>query len=812
MVWKYAILGGIIVSAAGAGLGLFVASGHERLWQAMAIAQDGQAVPPDLASRKRLAAGPPRTAAIRRKQPAGPGRPPPAASQTAGVARPETPAPAAAATVVSKSPAGTAAEPGPARGGPLPSVDMPPPQQHDVILHGTALPYGSSATLEPEDAPASETGNDMADDAPGDPGTGMSPREARSAVASVLLGAAASATRPSQLLGEGGSGTLLGSTLDGFWGLGQQEALQFIVEGKAPDGQQLAGDAVRVAAAAANQQVGRFADDAVQFGQDHGIKFLRNLEAEASWLPGDRPSIEVRTIDSLFQSAALDHTLFFEAGLRSNVEDTVVNAGLGYRYAVPDSRWMLGVNAFYDREFPIGHERMSIGLEASTPDFTVFGNRYIALSGWKAASLNIEEHPLSGWDIGIAGQVPRMEDLRVSLSAFHWDQKTEADLTGLKLMADYNVGPGLQLGTTLAADNGGDVEASLRLTWQFGADLFGDGEPMTGPNTDRRLAFVNRENIIRTESREIPKDYSIQFLAADVNRTNQTALAFQLSNAPLSSHFSYTIASSGGGARVTGSGLVEAGVQPVAGIDVSGLADGTLTLTLRVVSKQGAKGPAVIAEIVKSTAAAITVVVSTRSGTAANTVPIPFQLRFSQAVQSFDLASLTITNGTAENLQTTDNITWTFDVTPTGQGEVAIQVAAGVATDGDVGNDESNLCKVTYDTEGPSGYSVAFLLGPTNAASFRISGAEAGATYSYMIESSGGGTPVTGNGAITAVTQQVSGIDLSGLADGTLTLRLTLADALGNIGAPASDHMAKDAASPLISLVTPPANGYYDDL
>lgn len=704
--------------------------------------------------------------------------------------------------VVPEAPAETFDDPGPASPLRLPPID----------IYSTALPDGGQASFPPDDTPASERSVDMADDAPGEPGVGMSPKEARTALASVLLGAAASATRPSQLLGEGGSGTLLGSTLDGFWGIGQQEALQFIVAGEAPDGRQMADDAVRVAASAANQQVGRFADDAVQFGQDHGIRFLRNLETEATWFPGERPAIEVRTIDSLFQSEALDHTIFLEAGLRSNAEGTVVNAGLGYRYAVPDSQWMLGLNAFYDREFPVGHERMSIGLEASTPEFTLFGNRYMALSGWQAVSPGVEEHPLSGWDVGIAGQVPRMEDLRVSLSAFHWDQKTAADLTGLKLRADYAVGPGLQVGTTLAADDGGDVEAGLHLTWQFGADLFGGGEQTSGPDIDRRLAFVNRENVIRTESREIPHDYSIQFLAADVNRTNQSSLAFQLSNAPLSSRFTYTISSSGGGARVRGSGVVEAGIQPVAGIDVSGLDDGTLTLTLRVVSKQGGKGPAVTAEIVKSTASAITVVVSTGAGAAANTIPIPFQLRFSQEVQSFDLADLTISNGTAGNLQTADHITWTFDVTPVGQGEVAIQVAAGVATNGDVGNDESNLCKVTYDTEGPTGYGVAFLPGPFNAASFRISGAEAGATYSYVIESSGGGTAVSGNGTITSPTQQVSGIDLSGLPDGTLTLRLTLADALGNTGAAVSDHMAKDAAPPVISLVTPPPNGDYDDL
>lgn len=812
MVGKNAILGGI--TALGAVLGLVIAGGPGRIWQAGELGPDG-AADPCCGGGSAVAPAAPvgqragsRFPVVPTADPVTPASAPsPAASLGGGAAAPPprhadatappvtpAPVPAAATTIIPKQPVEAVST-------------SPPPDPPDL------RPHDVSEDLPDTPAPLAGTEEDS-DGGPGDDGAAgdMSAREARSAVASVLLGAVAAKTRPSQLLGEGGSGSLLGNTLDGFWGLGQQEALQFIVEGKVPDSAELGRNALRVAASSANQQVARLADDAAQYGQDHGIKFLRNLETEAEWFPGRRPAIEVRTIDALFQSEALDHTVFLEAGLRSDFDDTVANVGLGYRWDVPDSPWMFGINAFYDREFPIGHERMSIGLEASTPDFTLFGNRYVALSGWAEKNVDIEERPLSGWDVGIAGQMPGIEDLRVSLSAFHWDQKTEADLTGLKLMADYDVSPGLQFGTTFAADNAGDVEAGVRVTWQFGADLFGGDEAMTAPDTARRLAFVNRENGIRTESREIPHDYSIQFLDSAVDNANQSSLGFTLSGAPRAARYSYTIVSSGGGAKVTGSGLVEADVQPVSGVDVSGLADGTLTLTLRVVSRKGATGPPVTAQIVKSTAAAITVAISPLGGQTANTIPLRFEVRFSQPVEGFDLADLAVSNGTAANLQTADGVTWTFDVTPAGQGAVGVQISAGAVTNGTIGNDDSNVSTIVYDTDAPSGYSVAFLMSPPTAAQFRISGAEIGASYSYSIESSGGGTPVTGTGAIESVTQQVTGIDLSGLADGTLTLSLTLADALGNTGAPAIDHMAKDAAPPLIANVTPPANGNYDDL
>ncbi|WP_421696435.1 inverse autotransporter beta domain-containing protein [Aestuariivirga sp.] len=638
-------------------------------------------------------------------------------------------------------------------------------------------------------------------------------RTVRSAVAGSVLGALAQKTRPSQLLGDGRGGSLLGSTMDGFWGMGQQAAMRFIVEGEAPDSREIKRQAVQIVAAAANQELAGLIGNATQYGQDNGIKFLRNLEVKAEWFPGWRPSLEARTIDSLFESEALDHTVFLEAAVRSDSEDTTINAGLGYRYLVPGSDWMLGINAFYDQQFPIGHQRMSLGVEASTSDFTVFGNRYVALSGWAKENANFEEKPLSGWDAGIAGALPRMEDLRVSLSAFHWDQETGQDKTGLKFTADYDVSPALQLGTTLAGDDAGDFIAGLRLTYQLGADNFGGGGAGSawGPESNRRLAFVNRENVILTEEREIPNDYTIQFLASGVNTSNQNALAFELAGAPSSASYSYEISSSGGGAPVTGTGLVRAAPQVIPGIDVSGLTDGILTLTLRVVSNQGAVGPEVTTQISKSTSEVTVTISPLTTGTAA-TSPIPFQIVFSTAVTGFDLSDLVVANGTATNLQTADNVTWTVDITPTGQGSVELEVPAAVATGGDNPNAASNRPSVVYDSEPPSGYSASFLFSPIASAIFEIGAGETGASYSFTIVSSGGGTPVTGTGTISSPQQQVTGLDLSGLGDGTLTLSLTLSDAAGNAGSAVTATMAKDASPPTIVALIPPANGNYDEL
>jgi hypothetical protein len=117
----------------------------------------------------------------------------------------------------------------------------------------------------------------------------------------------------------------------------------------------------------------------------------------------------------------------------------------------------------------------------------------------------------------------------------------------------------------------------------------------------------------------------------------------------------------------------------------------------------------------------------------------------------------------------------------------------------DAAGNDASLIFVPPDTSGilidgsvPSGYTAAFTdetVTNVNKANmgFQIAGAKVGTTYSYTISSSGGGAPLTGSGTVTAVTQNVNGINLTGLPDGKLTLSVTLTDSLGGVGAAATD-------------------------
>ncbi|BFT32231.1 hypothetical protein D210916BOD24_34070 [Alteromonas sp. D210916BOD_24] len=99
---------------------------------------------------------------------------------------------------------------------------------------------------------------------------------------------------------------------------------------------------------------------------------------------------------------------------------------------------------------------------------------------------------------------------------------------------------------------------------------------------------------------------------------------------------------------------------------------------------------------------------------------------------------------------------------------------------------QKTLSLMVADDISPSGYGVSIDQSEINlsnetAMSFTVTDAEVGATYNYTILGTSG-EGVTGAGTINTSTQQVSGINVQSLPEGTLTLRLSLTDANDNTG------------------------------
>ncbi|MCK5170536.1 MAG: hypothetical protein KAQ75_11710, partial [Bacteroidales bacterium] len=91
-----------------------------------------------------------------------------------------------------------------------------------------------------------------------------------------------------------------------------------------------------------------------------------------------------------------------------------------------------------------------------------------------------------------------------------------------------------------------------------------------------------------------------------------------------------------------------------------------------------------------------TVLISTTELDPTNTNPIPFTATFSEEVTGFTFTDITIDNGSTSSISTSDNIEFTFDVIPTKDSIVTIDINAGVAED-IAGND--NTAATTYRIE-----------------------------------------------------------------------------------------------------------------
>ena len=283
--------------------------------------------------------------------------------------------------------------------------------------------------------------------------------------------------------------------------------------------------------------------------------------------------------------------------------------------------------------------------------------------------------------------------------------------TGSDIVVDYTVGgdatPGSDYNTLSGsvAISDGQTNASILVTpiddalTELDETVVvtldaGTGYTVGTPNNDT-VTIVSEDDVQ-------PAGYTVIINNDPVNLANQNNVSFTFANAPtFLTTFDYTFTSDGDGnvASVTGSGAVLTQNRTVSNIDLSGLPDGLLTLTVTVSNVLGTEGAP--------------------------------------------------TTDTAIKLTTI-----------------------------------------------PSGYSVSINQNPINqtnetAIGFTFSGAEVNAGYQYTFSSDGGGTNVMGSGTITTSNQQITGIDLSGLNNGTVTLSVILSNTNGS-GTPATDSVAKE--------------------
>ena len=96
------------------------------------------------------------------------------------------------------------------------------------------------------------------------------------------------------------------------------------------------------------------------------------------------------------------------------------------------------------------------------------------------------------------------------------------------------------------------------------------------------------------------------------------------------------------------------------------------------------------------------VTISSTETSPTNVSPIPITLEFTEEVTGFVAGDIDVVNGTASNLNTADNITYTADITPTTDGDVVVDFIAGITTDL-AGNDNLAATQfiIEYDQASP---------------------------------------------------------------------------------------------------------------
>lgn len=241
--------------------------------------------------------------------------------------------------------------------------------------------------------------------------------------------------------------------------------------------------------------------------------WMKRVEFEGSFAADGKPAYSVMTVQPISDNG---NSVFFNQSRVAYSTDgrTTANVGVGYRQLTNDEKILMGVNAFYDHQFPYGHQRSSYGAELRSSAFEVNGNYYVANSGWRDAGTIFEERAMDGRDIEIGAQVPYLPWAWGFVQNFYYDGKAGDDIQGMKYSLRLRPFENIEFeGGHTSNDETSDnnfimaryrigfnepksVSAVRRSGW-VSSRAFETGESMM----DRKLEKVRRSNEITVERR-----------------------------------------------------------------------------------------------------------------------------------------------------------------------------------------------------------------------------------------------------------------------------------------------------------------------
>jgi len=258
-----------------------------------------------------------------------------------------------------------------------------------------------------------------------------------------------------------------------------------------------------------NQAIAAATDQGIGFTQSFLEKYFPTVEVSFEG-KNDDITAGLLVVAPLSDKEDIQNTIFTQLSVFYVDSRTTLNTGLGYRRLEFDNTLMLGVNAFYDHEFPYDHGRFSIGLEARTTVGEINANIYQANTKWKRGKDGQQERALDGWDVEAGLPLPYMNWATVFLKRYEWqayDGVADAKGNDVQLRAYVPVIHGLEIQAGRTFKDGLSDENYMTLTYNV-TEAFSkrDNPPQQQwiSNTayklesmeKRRFEKVRRENII----------------------------------------------------------------------------------------------------------------------------------------------------------------------------------------------------------------------------------------------------------------------------------------------------------------------------
>ncbi len=246
-----------------------------------------------------------------------------------------------------------------------------------------------------------------------------------------------------------------------------------------------------------------------------GNKYLPTFELSFGFAQDNKPVFGILGVIPLYESKDLANTVFSQVSAYRTDERTTVNVGIGNRRLFADERLLVGINAFYDHEFPYSHSRTSIGGEIRSSVAELNANVYQGQSGWKTGQNGLAERAMGGVDVEFGVALPYLPQVKAYGKRFQWNAVDgAADIKGnaFSLRGGFFKGLSVEVGRTYYSGSSQDFHPNANfISLQVDLVKLFDGSQQTRPLLAReaytfesmkehRYDKVRRENIIQKQT------------------------------------------------------------------------------------------------------------------------------------------------------------------------------------------------------------------------------------------------------------------------------------------------------------------------